>query len=69
MMAGRHSSGSSENRNSDDGYELGEQVFYRARPSDMDGSLSARWEHGVWLGCRWGTASHIAAVSPREVRE
>eukprot|EP00969_Alexandrium_andersonii_P135581 5997903-Alexandrium_andersonii.AAC.1 len=29
----------------DDGYEFGEQAFFRARPSDMDRSLSARWEY------------------------
>eukprot|EP00969_Alexandrium_andersonii_P205528 9081606-Alexandrium_andersonii.AAC.1 len=36
----------------------------RARPSDMDRSLSARWGHGVWLG-----RPRIVAVSPHEVRE
>eukprot|EP00969_Alexandrium_andersonii_P371266 15479134-Alexandrium_andersonii.AAC.1 len=35
----------------------------------MDRSLNPRWESGVWLGCRWGTAARIVAVSPREVRE
>eukprot|EP00969_Alexandrium_andersonii_P146974 6499295-Alexandrium_andersonii.AAC.1 len=53
----------------DDGYEFGEQVFFRAHTNDVDRSLSARWDHGVWLGRRWGTASHFVAVSPREVRE
>eukprot|EP00969_Alexandrium_andersonii_P027595 1204067-Alexandrium_andersonii.AAC.1 len=27
-----------------DGYEFGEQVFFRARPSDVGRSLSARWD-------------------------
>eukprot|EP00969_Alexandrium_andersonii_P293482 12972613-Alexandrium_andersonii.AAC.1 len=53
----------------DDGYEFGERVFFRVRPPDMDRSLNPRWESGVWLGRRWGTAAHIVAVSPREVRE
>eukprot|EP00969_Alexandrium_andersonii_P336101 14855887-Alexandrium_andersonii.AAC.1 len=35
----------------------------------MDRSLNPRWESGVRLGRRWGTAAHIAAVSPYEVRE
>eukprot|EP00969_Alexandrium_andersonii_P285627 12628105-Alexandrium_andersonii.AAC.1 len=35
----------------------------------MDRSLSPRWESGIWLGRRWGTASHIVAISPAEVRE
>eukprot|EP00969_Alexandrium_andersonii_P096175 4246381-Alexandrium_andersonii.AAC.1 len=35
----------------------------------MDRSLNPRWESGVWLGRRWGTAAHVVAVSPREVRE
>eukprot|EP00969_Alexandrium_andersonii_P163995 7248212-Alexandrium_andersonii.AAC.1 len=39
----------------------------------MGRSLSARREYGVcvcvWLGRRWGAASHIAAASPRGVRE
>eukprot|EP00969_Alexandrium_andersonii_P359698 15453772-Alexandrium_andersonii.AAC.1 len=52
-----------------DGYEFGERVFYRVRPPDMGRSLSPRWESGVWLGRRWGTAAHIVAVSPGEVRE
>eukprot|EP00975_Prorocentrum_lima_P003904 852112-Prorocentrum_lima.AAC.1 len=51
----------------DDGYEFGERVFFRVRPPDMDRSLNPRWESGVWLGRRWGTASHIVAVSPQEV--
>eukprot|EP00969_Alexandrium_andersonii_P290920 12859422-Alexandrium_andersonii.AAC.1 len=29
----------------DDGYDFGEQVFFRARPSDVGRSLSARREH------------------------
>eukprot|EP00969_Alexandrium_andersonii_P064084 2822426-Alexandrium_andersonii.AAC.1 len=45
------------------------RCFFRARPSDLGRSFSARWKHGVWLGRRWGAASRIAAVSPREVRE
>eukprot|EP00969_Alexandrium_andersonii_P267952 11840598-Alexandrium_andersonii.AAC.1 len=49
----------------DDGYEFGEQVFFRARPSDMDRSLSAQWGQGVRLGSRWGTACRIVAVGPR----
>eukprot|EP00969_Alexandrium_andersonii_P024147 1053617-Alexandrium_andersonii.AAC.1 len=35
----------------------------------MGRSLSPRWGSGVWLGRRWGTAAHIVAVSPHEVRE
>eukprot|EP00969_Alexandrium_andersonii_P098886 4363712-Alexandrium_andersonii.AAC.1 len=35
----------------------------------MDRSLNPRWESGIWLGRRWGTASRIVAVSPTEVRE
>eukprot|EP00969_Alexandrium_andersonii_P311422 13761143-Alexandrium_andersonii.AAC.1 len=35
----------------------------------MDRSLNPRWKSGVWLGRRLGTAAHIVAVSPREVRE
>eukprot|EP00969_Alexandrium_andersonii_P039527 1731851-Alexandrium_andersonii.AAC.1 len=35
----------------------------------MDRSLNPRWESGIWLGRRWGTASHIVAVGPTEVRE
>eukprot|EP00969_Alexandrium_andersonii_P112267 4959536-Alexandrium_andersonii.AAC.1 len=53
----------------DDSYEFGERVFYRVRPPDMDRSLNPQWESGVWLGRRWGTAAHIVAVGPREVRE
>eukprot|EP00969_Alexandrium_andersonii_P129578 5727411-Alexandrium_andersonii.AAC.1 len=53
----------------DDGYEFGERVFYRARLPDMDRSLDPRWESGIWLGRRWGTAAQIVAVSPHEVRE
>eukprot|EP00969_Alexandrium_andersonii_P027016 1178396-Alexandrium_andersonii.AAC.1 len=34
----------------------------------MGRSLNPRWESGVWLGRRWGTASHIVAVSAHEVR-
>eukprot|EP00969_Alexandrium_andersonii_P152122 6726853-Alexandrium_andersonii.AAC.1 len=50
----------------DDGYEFGEQVRYRVRPDDMDRSLNPRWEPGAWLGRRWGSASHIVAVSAAE---
>eukprot|EP00969_Alexandrium_andersonii_P141252 6246282-Alexandrium_andersonii.AAC.1 len=53
----------------DDGYEFGERAFFRVRPPDMDRSRNPRWESGVWLGRRWGTAAHIVAVSPQEVRE
>eukprot|EP00969_Alexandrium_andersonii_P030407 1326224-Alexandrium_andersonii.AAC.1 len=49
-----------------DGYEFGEQVFYRARPDDVDRSLNQRREPGTRLGRRWGTASHIVAVRPHE---
>eukprot|EP00969_Alexandrium_andersonii_P039206 1718299-Alexandrium_andersonii.AAC.1 len=49
-----------------DGCERGEQVRYRARPDDVDRSLNPRWEPGTWLGRRWGSASHIAAVSAAE---
>eukprot|EP00969_Alexandrium_andersonii_P368443 15472925-Alexandrium_andersonii.AAC.1 len=35
----------------------------------MDRSLNPRWGSGIWLGRRWGTASHIVAASPTEVRE
>eukprot|EP00969_Alexandrium_andersonii_P127915 5653063-Alexandrium_andersonii.AAC.1 len=52
----------------DDGYAFGEQVRYRVRPDDMDRSLNPRWESGTWLGRRWGSASHIAAVNAHEVR-
>eukprot|EP00969_Alexandrium_andersonii_P251729 11125232-Alexandrium_andersonii.AAC.1 len=51
-----------------DGYEFGEQVRFRARPDDMDRGLNPRWEPGIWLGRRWGSASHIVAVSATEVR-
>eukprot|EP00969_Alexandrium_andersonii_P221743 9793554-Alexandrium_andersonii.AAC.1 len=34
----------------------------------MDRSLNPQWESGTWLGRRWGTASHIVAVSAHEVR-
>eukprot|EP00969_Alexandrium_andersonii_P083804 3697617-Alexandrium_andersonii.AAC.1 len=43
-----------------------EQVSFRARPSDVGQRLSARWGYGVWLWRRWGAASRIVAVSPRE---
>eukprot|EP00969_Alexandrium_andersonii_P215309 9510013-Alexandrium_andersonii.AAC.1 len=53
----------------EDGYEFGELVYCRVRPAEMDRSLNPRWESGIWLGRRWGTASHIVAVSSAEVRE
>eukprot|EP00969_Alexandrium_andersonii_P041296 1810002-Alexandrium_andersonii.AAC.1 len=51
-----------------DGREFGEQVHYRVRPDDVGRSLNPRWGSGAWLGRRWGTASHIVAVSAREAR-
>eukprot|EP00969_Alexandrium_andersonii_P179543 7936872-Alexandrium_andersonii.AAC.1 len=53
----------------DDGYEFGEQVRYRVRPSDVGGGLNPRWEAGARLGRRWGAASCIAAVSAHKGRE
>eukprot|EP00969_Alexandrium_andersonii_P319267 14103853-Alexandrium_andersonii.AAC.1 len=35
----------------------------------MGRSLNPCWGAGVWLGRRWGTASHIVAVAPTEARE
>eukprot|EP00969_Alexandrium_andersonii_P103798 4580016-Alexandrium_andersonii.AAC.1 len=31
----------------------------------MDRSLNPRWASGIWLGRRWGTASHIVACEGR----
>eukprot|EP00969_Alexandrium_andersonii_P359596 15453549-Alexandrium_andersonii.AAC.1 len=45
----------------ENGYEFGELVCYRARLSDMGRSLNPRWESGIWLGRRRGTASRIVA--------
>ena len=53
----------------EDGYEFGESVHYKLKPTETDRSLSARWETGTWLGRRWGTGSHIVAGGPGEVRE
>eukprot|EP00969_Alexandrium_andersonii_P026482 1155490-Alexandrium_andersonii.AAC.1 len=35
------------------GVELGELVYYRARPVEMDRSLNPRRVSGLWLGRRW----------------
>ena len=48
------------------GNEFGERVHYKWR---VDTSLRARWEDGIWLGRRWGTMTHIVAVSADEVVE
>ena len=53
----------------EDGYEFGESVHYKLKPTETGRSLSARWETGTWLGRRWGTGSHIVAGGPGEVRE
>ena len=52
--------------NRGEGYEFGERVHYKRR---VDASLGARWEDGIWLGRRWGTMTHIVAVSADEVVE
>eukprot|EP00969_Alexandrium_andersonii_P337531 14918376-Alexandrium_andersonii.AAC.2 len=35
----------------------------------MDCGLNPRWESGMRLGLRWGTAARIVAASPHEARE
>eukprot|EP00969_Alexandrium_andersonii_P078452 3459492-Alexandrium_andersonii.AAC.1 len=53
----------------EDGYEVGELVYYRVRPTGSERSLDARRESGVWLGRRWGAGAHVVAINPHEACE
>ena len=52
--------------------EFGARVLHRipgwTKPGSEVGKFAARWDHGIWLGKRWGSGEHVIGTPDGIVR-